>query len=255
MVATLDRLIPRRGLKLGEVLKYGIQIADALAKAHAAGIIHRDLKPGNIMIDEGGLVKVLDFGLAKLTDPANARGHESTQTLQPQTEEGMIVGTASYMSPEQAAGGVVDARSDIFSFGSVLYEMVTGQRAFQGDSKMSTLAAILNQEPKSASEVARGVPHELGKIITRCLRKDPDRRFQHMADVKVALWEILEEASVDPTGIGSSAQGTTRRVMAAGGLLACLAAGACAWSLAVAVVSQIRGVTYDSGSSYQLSWL
>ena len=106
----------------------------------------------------------------------------------------MILGTASYMSPEQAAGKPVDARSDIFSFGSVLYEMVTGQRAFQGDSKMSILAAVLNQEPKPASEISRALPRDLEKIITRCLRKDPSRRFQHMADLKMALEELKEES-------------------------------------------------------------
>ena len=109
----------------------------------------------------------------------------------------MILGTASYMSPEQAAGKPVDARSDIFSFGSVLYEMVTGQRAFQGDSKMSTFAAILNQEPKPAREIARTLPYDLEKVIARCLRKDPTRRFQHMGDVKVELDDLRQSAS-DP---------------------------------------------------------
>jgi Tol biopolymer transport system component len=190
---TLDQLIPRRGLKLNEVLKYAIQIADSLAKAHGSGIVHRDLKPGNIMASEGGLVKVLDFGLAKLVERPQVGEADSTGTLQTQTEEGMILGTASYMSPEQAAGKPVDTRSDIFSFGSVLYEMVTGQRAFQGDSKMSTLAAVLNQEPKPAIEISRTLPRDLEKIITRCLRKDPTRRFQGMADLRVALEELKEE--------------------------------------------------------------
>src|SRR5262249_43556396 len=137
---TLGQLIPRRGLKLKEVLSYATQIADALAKAHAAGIVHRDLKPGNIMVDEGGLVKVLDFGLAKLTETPQVGEDELTGKRPPWTDDGTILGTAAYMSPEQAGGKLADARSDIFSFGSVLYEMVTGQRAFQGDSKMSILA-------------------------------------------------------------------------------------------------------------------
>jgi serine/threonine protein kinase len=141
---TLGQVIPRRGLKLNDVLKYAIQISDALAKAHTAGIIHRDLKPGNIMVGEGGLVKVLDFGLAKLTERPQIGEEESTRSIPPWTDEGTILGTAAYMSPEQAAGKPVDARSDIFSFGSVLYEMVTGKRAFQGDSQMSILAAVLN---------------------------------------------------------------------------------------------------------------
>ena len=142
-------------MKLNDALKVAIQIADGLAKAHAAGIIHRDLKPGNVMVGEDGLVKVLDFGLAKLTERLQVREDGRTDTMPAWTEEGTILGTAAYMSPEQAAGKPADTRSDIFSFGSVLYEMVTGQRAFQGDSKMSTLAAILNQEPKPAREIAR----------------------------------------------------------------------------------------------------
>ena len=124
---TLAQLIPRRGMQLGEALKYAVQIADALARAHGAGIIHRDLKPSNIMVDEHGLVRVLDFGLAKLTEAAPSGGDETTRTAEATTEKGTIVGTTAYMSPEQAAGRKVDARSDIFSFGSVLYEMVTGR--------------------------------------------------------------------------------------------------------------------------------
>jgi len=211
---TLDQLIPRRGMKLNEVLKYAIQIADALAKAQAAGIIHRDLKPGNMMVGEGGLVKVLDFGLAKLTERLQIGEEESTRSIPPWTDEGTILGTASYMSPEQAAGKPVDARSDIFSFGSVLYEMVTGQRAFQGDSKMSILAAVLNREPKPASEISTALPQDLGKIITRCLRKDPNRRFQHMADLKVALEELKQESDSGLLGIkeGIDSSGKPTRV-------------------------------------------
>jgi len=211
---TLSQMIPRRGLKLNEVLKYAIQIADALAKAHTAGIIHRDLKPGNIMVSEGSLIKVLDFGLAKLTERSQIGEEESTQSIPPWTDEGTILGTASYMSPEQAAGKPVDARSDIFSFGSVLYEMVTGQRAFQGDSKMSILAAVLNQEPKPASEISRALPRDLEKIIRRCLRKDPSRRFQDMADLKVALEELKEESDSRLLGVKESidSSGKPKRV-------------------------------------------
>ncbi len=188
---TLDAVIGRKGLKLSDALKYGVQIADALAQAHSAGIVHRDLKPGNVIVTGDERVKVLDFGLAKLTETAPASPDASRLTEQSATESGMIVGTVSYMSPEQAEGKKVDARSDIFSFGSVLYEMLTGRRAFQGDSAASTLAAILHLEPPP---LPAGMPHDLEKVITRCLRKDPAHRFQHMDDLKVALEELKEES-------------------------------------------------------------
>jgi len=195
---TLDQRIGHRGLRLNDALKYAVQIADALAKAHSAGIVHRDLKPTNIMVNEDGVVKVLDFGLAKLTEQVQGDESASTATVdsegRPITEEGVIVGTVAYMSPEQAEGKRVDARSDIFSLGSVLYEMVTGQKAFHGTSKMSTLAAILHQEPKPVSGITPAIPADLEKLINRCLRKDPARRWQTMADVKVALDELKEDS-------------------------------------------------------------
>ena len=188
---TLDRRIGRKGLRIGEALKYAVQIADALAAAHAAGIVHRDLKPANIMVTETGLVKVLDFGLAKLTQPTQSEVSGTVSSMESLTGEGRIMGTVAYMSPEQAEGKAVDARSDIFSFGSVLYEMLTGRQAFQGDSTISTLSAILNKE---AAPLSAEIPHDLERIVTRCLRKDPARRFQAMADLKVELEELKEEA-------------------------------------------------------------
>jgi Tol biopolymer transport system component/serine/threonine protein kinase len=191
---TLDDVIGRKGLRLGEALKYAIQVADALTAAHAAGIVHRDLKPGNVMVTAKGHVKVLDFGLAKLMEALPAGGTDPTLTLKPATEEGKIVGTIAYMSPEQAEGKKVDARSDIFSFGSLLYEMVTGRRAFQGESNASTMAAILKDNPKPASQMVEGLPREVERLINRCLRKDVSQRFQHMDDVKIALEELKEES-------------------------------------------------------------
>ncbi len=206
---TLEQLIPRHGMRLNEALKYAVQIADALARAHSAGITHRDLKPGNIMVNEHGLVKVLDFGLAKLTEAPLSVEDDSTRTMRPTTEEGKIVGTIAYMSPEQAEGKKVDARSDIFSFGSVLYEMVTGKQAFHGDTKASTLAAILKDNPRAASQVVDGLPREVERLISRCLRKEVNQRSQHMDDVKLALQELKEES--DSGVLGTAAVSRPRR--------------------------------------------
>ncbi|MBM3295515.1 MAG: hypothetical protein FJY82_13480 [Candidatus Aminicenantes bacterium] len=195
---TLDRLIGRKGIKLHETLGYAVQIADGLAKAHAAGIVHRDLKPTNIMVMPDGQVKILDFGLAKLVEDAEIPAHGPTRTFvegeRPRTEEGFVLGTAAYMSPEQAEGRKVDARTDIFSFGVVLYEMLTGQKAFHRETKVGTLAAILHDEPPPASRVNESLPADIEPILGRCLRKDPQRRWQSMSDLKVVLLDLKEDS-------------------------------------------------------------
>lgn len=206
---TLDRLIGRKGLRLDDALRYAIQIADGLAAAHNAGITHRDLKPANIIVNDKGEVKILDFGLAKLAESEEPDVFAPTQSVHIdaalRTEVGTIIGTVAYMSPEQADCHSIDGRSDIFSFGAVLYEMITGKRAFSGDSKLSTLASVLHSEPVPLTQSGQGVPRELERIISRCLRKDPERRWQNMADVKAALEDVLEELESGRLGLADPA--------------------------------------------------
>jgi Tol biopolymer transport system component/tRNA A-37 threonylcarbamoyl transferase component Bud32 len=190
---TLHELVHGKPLAINDASRYAVQLADALEAAHSAGIIHRDLKPANIMITDRGLVKVLDFGLAKLTETIAQDDMTRTIDHAGHTAEGMAVGTVAYMSPEQAQGLRLDARSDIFSFGMVLYEMVTGARPFQGGSALLTLTAILRDAPKAPSQLAPDVPRELEDIILRCMRKDREQRFQHMSEIKVTLESFNRE--------------------------------------------------------------
>jgi eukaryotic-like serine/threonine-protein kinase len=194
---TLDELIHPAGMPLSLALKYAVQIADALGKAHAAGIVHRDLKPSNIIINDDGIVKILDFGLAKLTEQSAGNEFASAATVdpgeRPVTEKGVIVGTVDYMSPEQAEGRAVAPSSDIFSFGSVLYEMVTGRGAFAGDTKISTILAIINKEP---APLSAELPPNLEKTITRCLRKDPARRYQNASELRADLQRLQQDSDL-----------------------------------------------------------
>jgi Tol biopolymer transport system component len=194
---TLAQRLERGALPLSDVLKYGVQIADALDKAHRQGVVHRDLKPGNIMLTPQGGAKLMDFGLAKSAIAAasissmTAPAHASS----PITTKGMIVGTFQYMSPEQVEGKEVDARSDLFAFGAVLYEMMTGRRAFQGKSQLSVASAILEKEPEPISVIQPLTPPSLDRTIRKCLAKDPEDRWQTARDLQLELKWIAEAGS------------------------------------------------------------
>jgi len=206
---TLAERLRKGALPLDQFVKIGVQITGALDKAHRAGIVHRDLKPGNIMLTKSG-AKLLDFGLAKPVTMTAAGSSNSTPLLSaaltisspspqnsPLTSAGSIVGTMQYMAPEQLQGKEADARTDIFAFGAVLYEMATGQRAFSGKSQLSVATAILENDPAPVSSVQPSMPAALDAIVTTCLAKDPEERFASAHDVSIAL-KWVAEASVAP---------------------------------------------------------
>jgi Tol biopolymer transport system component len=197
---TLAKMLPKNGFALSELLEIAIPLADAVSSAHRTGITHRDLKPDNIMVDGEGRLRVLDFGLAKQRDPVGfGEGATHAPTAAVETEEGKILGTVAYMSPEQAEGKAVDPRSDVFSLGTILYEMATGERPFRGDTSMSTIGSILKDEPASVTELNHSLPRHLGRVIRRCLAKDPDRRYQTALDLRNELEEL--KAEIDSGGL------------------------------------------------------
>lgn len=227
---TLADRLARGPLPLDQVTRYGIEVAEALEKAHKAGVTHRDLKPGNVMITKSG-AKLLDFGLAKpngLENAASVLTSLRTEARQPLTEEGTIVGTFQYMAPEQIEGAAVDARTDIFALGALLYEMATGRRAFSGKSKASLIASILTTEPAPISAVQPATPAMLDRIIRTCLAKEPDERFQSAHDVAEALRWTADVPL--PVTTATSARKRDRVAWTSAALLAIVAlAGGAAW--------------------------
>ena len=206
---TLRELLSRDALPIRKLLPIAVQIGEGLARAHEAGIVHRDLKPENVMVTKDGLVKVLDFGVAKLA-PTGSDGSGGRAPAETATFPGTVVGTIAYMSPEQAAGQPLDFRSDQFSFGSLLYEMATGKRAFQGKSAVDTLAAVLKEDPRPIAELSPRTPAPLRWIIERCLAKEPGRRYASTRDLARDL-ETLRDHSSETSGTDLASTPRPRR--------------------------------------------
>ncbi len=191
---TLRQAVPRGGLSLEAILKVAVPLADAVAAAHQQGITHRDLKPENILVGRDGKVKVLDFGLAKVEAAFGDEVGASRLPTRALTEEGRIVGTVAYMSPEQAEGKPVDPRSDVFALGIILYEMSTGERPFRGDTAISIISSILKDTPPPVTQVNASLPRDVARIVNRCLMKDPARRFQSAQELSAELTELKRQS-------------------------------------------------------------
>src|ERR1041385_5688559 len=242
---SLQAHVPAAGLAVHDALQIAIQVADALVIAHEAGLVHRDLKPGNIMIADRGRVKVVDFGLARRSGAGDPAASESAET-ESMSRPGMVTGTSAYMSPEQIVGGKVDARTDIWALGCVLYRMLSGHNAFHEETGVHTMAAVLTKEPQRLSQFAHGIPAGVERVIQRCLAKKLEERWQSMGDLRFVLEGLLAPADAAPKkkGIG--------RGWAVGLLTGAILAGAGTWlalrsTRSVAPDTVIRLATRDSG--------
>jgi len=252
-----DRL--RNGpLPTRKAVEYALQTARGLAAAHEKGIVHRDLKPENLFITEDNRVKILDFGLAKLTAPESNGHGADAPTVQAVTEPGLIMGTVGYMAPEQVRGKPADQRSDIFAFGAILYEMVSGKRAFHGETAADTMSAILKEDVPELSETARNVPPGLDRIVRHCLEKSPTQRFQSTGDLAFDLESLTEVSSAaSKSGVQAAAKqavaaSSRRKVLQiSGALVAALVFGALGWWLGsrgrAATIPEYQQVTFRTG--------
>src|SRR5579863_8967524 len=213
----LDRALAVGSLPVNRTIEFGIQMADALDAAHKKGIVHRDIKPANIFITERGTAKLLDFGLAKLLKDVDDTGGETIGDLTNQlTSPGMAVGTISYMSPEQARGLELDGRSDLFSLGTVMYQMVTGKQAFPGSTSAVVFDNILHHAPVAPVTLNPSVPPEFERILNKALEKDKDFRYQVAAEMRSDLKRLQRESDSGRTPAASSGAGSAQRIAASG---------------------------------------
>jgi Tol biopolymer transport system component len=241
---TLTDVLARGPVALRLALKYAVDVSHALSVAHGAGIVHRDLKPGNIMITPAGAAKVLDFGIAKLHAGHQPAGE--SRTLTANTRPNMALGTPAYMSPEQAHGRPVDARSDIFSLGVVMHEMISGRRAFDGESTAAVLSSVLRDDPPSLRTLVPGTPRAVERCVARCLEKDPARRYQHAADLKVALEDLRDDLETGGRTAATDAGDVPRPAQSRTGWWKAVAAAAVV--LIVAVTGFTAGTAFGPAS-------
>jgi eukaryotic-like serine/threonine-protein kinase len=239
---TLSQQLEHGPLPVRKAIDYGSQIARGLAAAHEKGITHRDLKPDNIFVTKDGRAKILDFGLAKLTQAKAAPEDGPTVTLQERIEPGMVLGTVGYMSPEQVRGKTADHRADIFAFGAILYEMLAGKRAFQKPTSAETMSAILNEDPPALSQIGLSVPPTLQRVVHRCLEKSPEQRFQSASDLAFAV-EASSDSGSQVGHIAPVDSGKKWLWIAASGVAILIAAALIAWWRLPLAVPQVQAVT------------
>ena len=256
--STLRQVLQRSPLPVRKTIDYANQIAHGLAAAHEQGIVHRDLKPENLSLTKDGRIKILDFGLAKLMQP-QPEADGNPPTMSRNTDAGMVMGTAGYMSPEQVRGKAVDHRADIFAFGAILYEMLTGTRAFHRSTSAETMTAILNDEPPSISQLVQNIPPGLQRVVHRCLEKSPEQRFHSASDLAFALEALSESGSIPAVAAGGASvqRGRGNELVWLVGVVAVLTLAAVAYlvmasrnSFPALRISQYTQITHDGEAKH-----